>query len=72
MNSEIVDDKTEPDPQAESAAEPKAGHLTAVDAVIVNPLLQKAFLVAIVVALLVFVLKQRRRSAAILNEKSLA
>ncbi len=70
--SELEDEEPDSGTPEDPAERPSPGTLKPLDAMIITPLWQKGALAIIVVALLVFVLRQRRRSASVANEKSLA
>lgn len=52
-------------------AEAEAGNVVPLEGMVAMPVLQKALLFGIVLALLLFVLRKRRRTASMVNEKSL-
>jgi hypothetical protein len=70
--SELADDEPESSAPMDPVAEPAGGDALAVEGILVMPFLQKALLASIVLGLLVFVLRRRRRSSMMVNEKSLA
>lgn len=72
LSSGLEDDEPEEAAPEDPAERPKPGNLKPVDSVITTPLWQKGALAAIVVALLIFVLRQRRRSVSVTDEKNIA
>jgi hypothetical protein len=70
-----LEDEAAPDTNApilDPAKEPMAGDVIGVHGIIAMSLVPKVLLAGIVLALLVFVLRQRRRSTSQANEKGLA
>jgi hypothetical protein len=72
LGPELKDDEFESDMPMESIPEPLAPATSALEGIVAVPLWQKAFLAGTVLALLVFVLRQRRRSKTVMNEKVIA
>jgi hypothetical protein len=72
LSSELKDDEPESDAAVVPVAEATAGGDAPLEGVVAMPFWQKALLASIVLALLVFVLRRRRMSNMMVNEKSLA
>jgi hypothetical protein len=72
LTSELKDDEPESIAAVDSVVEPTAGSDIPLEGIAAMPFWQKALLASIVLALLVFVLRRRRMSNMMVNEKSLA
>ena len=66
------DDDPEPEEPGDPVTESVEGDTILPEGIIAMPLLQQASLAGIVVALLVFVLRRRRRANMMVNEKNVA
>lgn len=72
MRSGLEDDELESQAPVDPAAETMAEDAVSLESIVALPLFQTSVLVSVVLALLVFVLRRRRMSNMVVNEKSLA
>lgn len=72
LRPELEDDVSDLNVPGNPITEPVTTDTIPIEGILAMPFLQKAMLASIVVVLLVFVLRQRRRSNLAANEKSLA
>jgi hypothetical protein len=72
LSLELKEDEPESDATVVPVADAIAGGDAPVGGIVAMPFWQKALLASIVLALLVFVLRRRRMSDMMVNEKSLA
>ncbi len=72
LSPEVHKDEPKASAPVDPVAEPVAGDTVPLEGIVALPFVQKALLAGAVLALLAYVLRRRRRSNMMVNEKSLA